>query len=105
MDTQMKKGVLEMCILLSLKKHDLYGYEIMKLIKEVFPNVYDGSIYTILRRLKDGGYTYTYMQDVPSGGPTRKYYRITEEGLRYAEDMYKDWKNMTNMVDIFITHQ
>ena len=67
MDTQLKKGVLEMCVLIRLSRQDMYGYEIMKLIQDVFPEVYDGSIYTILRRIRGEGYTETYMKDVPSG--------------------------------------
>ncbi|MEA1961435.1 MAG: PadR family transcriptional regulator, partial [Bacillota bacterium] len=57
MDAQMKKGVLEMCILFKLKDEPLYGYEIMKSVRQVFPDVYEGSIYTILRRLNATGYT------------------------------------------------
>lgn len=51
MDTQLKKGVLEMCVLIRLSRKDMYGYEIMKIIQSVFPEVYDGSIYTILHRI------------------------------------------------------
>jgi PadR family transcriptional regulator PadR len=57
MDTQMKKGVLEMCILFKLKEEVLYGYEIMKSVRQIFPDVYEGSTYTILRRLNAAGYT------------------------------------------------
>lgn len=98
MDTQLKKGVLEMCILLQLKKRDMYGYEIMKIIQDVFPEVYDGSIYTILRRMKSEGYTETYMQDVPSGGPQRKYYHITEEGIAYTLRTVEEWERLTESV-------
>lgn len=98
MDTQLKKGILEMCILYQLTKQDMYGYEIMKKIKDTFPDVYDGSIYTILRRLNKEGYTETYMKDIPSGGPARKYYRITVEGKRYSENMIWDWKKLIENV-------
>lgn len=100
MDTQLKKGILEMCILFQLTQQDMYGYEIMKKIKDIFPDVYDGSIYTILRRLNKEGYTETYMKDVPSGGPARKYYRITEIGKGYSKDMILDWKKLIENVKL-----
>ncbi len=103
MDTQLKKGVLEMCILIQLAKRDMYGYEIMKIIQDVFPDVYDGSIYTILRRVKGEGYTETYMRDVPSGGPSRKYYRITTLGRAYCERVIAEWNRMTKSVEILIS--
>lgn len=99
MDTQLKKGVLEMCILIRLDKEDLYGYEIMKIIQDVFPDVYDGSIYTILRRINAEGYTETYMKDVPSGGPARKYYRITSSGKEYCKKVTAEWEKMTENVE------
>lgn len=98
MDTQLKKGILEMCILFQLTKGDMYGYEIMKIIKEVFPDVYDGSIYTILRRLNSEGYTESYMMDLPSGGPQRKYYRVTELGKVYFKNINKEWKQVVENV-------
>lgn len=100
MDTQLKKGILEMCILFQLTNQDMYGYEIMKKIKDVFPDVYDGSIYTILRRLKKDGYTETYMKDVPSGGPARKYYRVTEIGIEYSKSTIHEWKELLGKVKI-----
>ena len=102
MDTQLKKGVLEMCILIQLSKEDMYGYEIMKIIQDVFPEVYDGSIYTILRRIKGEGYTETYMRDVPSGGPSRKYYRITEPGREYCARVISEWEKMTKSVNVLM---
>lgn len=98
MDTQLKKGVLEMCILIQLSKQDMYGYEIMKIIQDVFPDVYDGSIYTILRRINGEGFTETYMKDVQSGGPARKYYRITPAGKEYCMKAAAEWEKMTESV-------
>lgn len=97
MDTQLKKGVLELCILFQLKQEELYGYEIMKTVKDQFNDVYDGSIYAILRRLNADGYTETYTKDSPSG-PARKYYRITEVGLDYLDKMITEWQEMIENV-------
>ena len=76
----------------------MYGYQIMKIIKEVFPDVYDGSIYTILRRLDKEGYTETYMKDVPSGGPARKYYRVTKIGQEYSSNTISEWQKIMERV-------
>ncbi|MCM0648058.1 PadR family transcriptional regulator [Clostridium swellfunianum] len=98
MDTQLKKGILEMCILFQLTKNDMYGYEIMKIIKDVFPDVYDGSIYAILRRLNADGHTETYMRE-STGGPQRKYYRVTTEGKNYCLSVIEEWNMLKNSVE------
>ena len=67
MNAQLKKGVLEMCILYQLRDKELYGYQIMRAIKDEFSDVYDGSVYAILRRLNAEGYTETYIRNSPSG--------------------------------------
>lgn len=98
MDTQLKKGILEMCILFQLTKNDMYGYEIMKIIKDVFPDVYDGSIYAILRRLNADGHTETYVRE-STGGPPRKYYRVTPEGREYCKNITDEWKLLKDSVE------
>ena len=97
MDAQMKKGVLEMCILYRLKNEELYGYELMKSIRQIFPDVYEGSIYTILRRLNAAGYT-QITQKQSTNGPARKYYRITQTGMDYLDQMLAEWKAVVNSV-------
>lgn len=99
MDTQLKKGVLELCVLHQLTLRDMYGYELMKIIQEAFPDVYDGSIYTILRRLRSEQYTETYLKDIPSGGPARKYYRVTELGRDYAARSVAEWRELSDNVN------
>ncbi len=97
MNTQLKKGVLEMCILYQLRDKELYGYQIMRAIKDQFSDVYDGSVYAILRRLNAEGYTETYIKDSPSG-PPRKYYRITSAGLDYLSRMIAEWHRLVEGV-------
>lgn len=97
MDAQMKKGVLEMCILYKLKDEELYGYELMKSVRGVFPDVYEGSIYTILRRLNTTGHT-QITQKKSLNGPARKYYSLTQTGLEYLGQMLKEWKEVVNGV-------
>lgn len=90
---QMKKGVLEMCILQVVSTKELYGYEIMKRVTEAFPDINESTVYAILRRLHGDGCTESYTGET-SGGPTRKYYRITETGKGRLEKMLADWKEM-----------
>lgn len=93
MEAQMKKGILEMCILFKLKDEPLYGYELMKSVRQVFPDVYEGSIYTILRRLNTTGYTDVTQKESPNG-PARKYYGITPSGEDYLNQMLEEWRTV-----------
>ena len=78
MNAQYKKGVLELCVLSLLEKGDCYGYEISETLAERI-EIADGTVYPILRKLKADGLLTTYLQE-ESGGPPRKYYRLTELG-------------------------
>lgn len=78
MNTQYKKGVLELCVLSLLHKRDCYGYEISDYLSRRI-DIADGTVYPILRKLKADGLLSTYLQE-ESGGPPRKYYKLTELG-------------------------
>ena len=78
MNTQYKKGVLELCVLSLLKKRDCYGYEISEFLAGHI-DIADGTVYPILRKLKADGMLTTYLQE-ESGGPPRKYYKLTDLG-------------------------
>ncbi len=69
----------------------------MKSVRQVFPDVYEGSIYTILRRLNTTGHTEITQKKSPNG-PARKYYGITPYGLEYLDKMLAEWKAVTNSV-------
>jgi PadR family transcriptional regulator PadR len=99
MDAQMKKGILEMCILFQLSKKEMYGYEIMRLIKEAFPDVQEATIYTILRRLHCDGYTESYIGDV-SNGPQRKYYKITVLGTDNLTNNINEYNSIITAVNM-----
>ena len=83
MNSQYKKGVLELCVLAMLKQRDRYGYEISELLSRRI-DIADGTVYPILRKLKADGLLTTYLQE-ESGGPPRKYYKLTELG----DDVYR----------------
>lgn len=94
---QMKKGVLEMCILKVVSSDELYGYEIMKKITGAFPDINESTVYAILRRLHADGCTESYTGET-SGGPTRKYYRVTANGRERLEKALADWHEMLEAI-------
>jgi PadR family transcriptional regulator PadR len=96
-DAQMKRGVLEMCVLHLLADEPLYGYELMKTVQEAFPDVYDGSVYAVLRRLHADGCTETFLGET-SGGPPRKYYRLTADGRRRLSEALEEWRALVAAV-------
>ena len=82
MNPQYKKGVLDLCVLSLLRKQDRYGYEISDYLSKHI-EIADGTVYPLLRKLKADGLVTTYLQE-ESGGPPRKYYKLTQLG----EDVY-----------------
>lgn len=100
MNIQFKKGVLELCVLSMLHQKDCYGYE---LVEEISKNIdmSDGTIYPLLRRLKDEGYFTTYLQESQEG-PPRKYYKITDQGRRIKEELVKEWEEFVKGVNNII---
>lgn len=89
MNIQFKKGVLELCVLSLLSRRDHYGYE---LVNEISKNIAisEGTIYPLLKRLKDEGYFRTYLQESQEG-PPRKYYTLTELGRSTLEALSSEW--------------
>ncbi|MGF7058529.1 PadR family transcriptional regulator [Brassicibacter mesophilus] len=100
MNIQFKKGVLELCVLTLLDKQDCYGYE---LVNEISKNILisEGTIYPLLRRLKDEGYVTTYLQESQEG-PTRKYYQLTDLGKETTEKLKNEWFSFVEGVNKFI---
>lgn len=85
MNAQYKKGVLELCVLSMLQGGDRYGYEIAEYLSRHI-EIADGTVYPILRKLKNDGLVTTYLQE-ESGGPPRKYYKLTDLGAEtFARD-------------------
>lgn len=97
MNTQLKKGILELCVLAVLDKKDCYGYELVNEISKDI-EISDGTIYPILRRLSKEGYFTTYLQE-STEGPPRKYYRLTELGKETREKLTDEWENFVEKVD------
>lgn len=96
MDAQFKKGVLEICVLSQLKNADRYGYELTEAISQKI-DVTAGTLYLVLRRLKNNGYVETYLRESASG-PARKYYHLTDRGHQAQEAKEKEWRAFTASV-------
>ncbi|MDY6071306.1 MAG: PadR family transcriptional regulator [Bacilli bacterium] len=100
MDTQFKKGVLELLVLLFASKKDRYGYELVEEISKVV-NVNEGTIYPILKRLTNEGYFETYLKE-STGGPSRKYYKLTVLGIKRKDILLDEWKKFEKSVNSFV---
>ncbi len=100
MNIQLKKGVLEMCVFKLLEKRDWYGYE---LISEISKSIVisEGTIYPLLRRVKNDGYVTTYLKESQSG-PPRKYYKLTDEGKNVSKQLTAEWMDFADKVNKFI---
>ena len=97
---QLKKGALELCVLSQLIHSDKYGYELTETISEVM-TIATGTLYLVLKRLKDEEYVETYLVESMEG-PARKYYHLTDKGRNYQNELKQDWEEFTNHVSYLI---
>jgi PadR family transcriptional regulator PadR len=100
MNVQLKKGVLELCVLSMLSERERYGYELVSDISENIA-ISDGTIYPILRRLNSEGYLEAYLQE-SQGGPPRKYYRLTQVGTNTKDKLLTEWVSFVKGVNNII---
>ncbi|APA00070.1 PadR family transcriptional regulator [Flavobacterium commune] len=100
---QMRKGVLEFCILSVLKQQDAYTSEILETLKNAKLLVVEGTIYPLLTRLKNDGLL-TYRWEESTSGPPRKYYGLTETGQTFLNELNGTWTELSNAVNL-ITNQ
>lgn len=100
--SQIRKGTLEFIILLTLRKEEFYGYELIKQIKSTIEiDTSEGTIYPILTRLKNLGFV-TTRWDNPENGMPRKYYRLTDQGLRMLSLMTTEWRSYSGSINKLI---
>ncbi len=99
-NTQFKKGVLELLILVMVEKKDMYGYELVEKVSKVV-DVSEGTIYPILKRLTNEGYFEAYTKE-STEGPIRKYYHITSSGLEVMQKELIEWRKFSKSVNDFI---
>jgi len=91
--SQMRKGVLEYCILNILNNDDAYTSDILKALKEAKMIVVEGTVYPLLTRLKNAGYL-AYRWEESSSGPPRKYYLLTDKGREFLAMMEVAWGDL-----------
>ena len=99
MDVQMKRGLLDVCVLAAIKDEDSYGYKIIKDLKPCI-ELSESTLYTILKRLEAADML--TVRSAEHDGRLRKYYRITQAGLRRIEEFREDWKEIMSIYQ-FVT--
>lgn len=96
--SQMRKGVLEFCILSIIKLGEAYPSDIIDMMKSANLNILEGTLYPLLTRLKNAELlTYRWVES--NSGPPRKYFSLTEKGAAFYEELETTWLELANAVD------
>ena len=101
MDIQLKRGLLDVCVLAAIKNEDSYGYKIIKDMKP-YIELSESTLYTILKRLEAADML--TVRTAEHGGRLRKYYHITENGVKRIEEFKKEWAEMVSIYQ-FVTKE
>ena len=101
MDIQLKRGLLDVCVLAAIKNEDSYGYQIIKDMKP-YVELSESTLYTILKRLELA--QMLTVRSVEHGGRLRKYYHITQAGLRRIEEFREEWQEIV-LIYQFVTKE
>lgn len=96
MDAQLKRGLLEVCVLKILTRGDSYGYQIVKDVSEII-EISESTLYPILKRLESNDCLAVYSME--HNGRLRKYFKITEKGLEKINHFILDWENVMKVFD------
>jgi PadR family transcriptional regulator, regulatory protein PadR len=99
--SQMRKGVLELCILSIVAKKDVYASDIIEQLKSSQLIVVEGTLYPLLTRLKNEGYT-SYRWEESRSGPPRKYFQITDLGREVLAGLRSDWQQLISAVNSIV---
>jgi len=93
----MRKGILEYCILLIVKKEPAYSSDIIQKLQEAKLIVVEGTLYPLLSRLKNSELlSYRWVESTQ--GPPRKYYQLTEKGEQFLKELENSWEELTNTI-------
>ncbi|MBQ9984325.1 MAG: PadR family transcriptional regulator [Lachnospiraceae bacterium] len=101
MDIQLKRGLLDVCVLAAIKNEDSYGYQIIKDMKP-YVEISESTLYPILRRLEKA--EMLTVRSAEHNGRLRKYYHIEEAGLKRIEDFKEEWKEIMSIYS-FVTRE
>ena len=99
MDIQLKRGLLDVCVLGAIKDRDSYGYEIIKLLKP-YVEISESTLYPILRRLEIN--RYLTVRNEEFNGRLRKYYHITTLGLERIEEFKNEWREILSVYNFVV---
>ena len=102
MDIQLKRGLLDVCVLAAIKNGDSYGYKIIKDMKP-YIDMSESTLYTILKRLELSGMLTARSSE--HGGRLRKYYHITKAGLGRIEDFKNEWREVMSIYQFVIKEE
>lgn len=97
MNSQLKRGTLELCALSVVSRGDCYGYELVNRISKCM-EITEGTIYPLMKRLKDGGLIDSYIVESQEG-PPRKYYKITDLGSEELDRLAEEWYSFTQSIN------
>lgn len=97
MNSQLKRGTLELCALSVVNRGDCYGYELVNRLSKCM-TITEGTIYPLMKRLKDGGLIESYIVE-SSEGPPRKYYKITAPGVAELKRLSDEWREFAKSVN------
>jgi PadR family transcriptional regulator PadR len=95
---QMRKGILEFCILSLIDKREMYVSDLIDELKKGKLDVVEGTLYPLLTRLKNGEFL-SYRWEESTGGPPRKYYQITDKGKLFLAELLNTWEELTASVN------
>ncbi len=101
MDVQLKRGLLDVCVLAAIRNEDSYGYKIIKDVKP-YMELSESTLYTILKRLEAG--SMLTVRSAEYEGRLRKYYHITDQGIARIEEFRQDWNEILSIYK-FITRE
>lgn len=99
MDIQLKRGLLDICVLTAIKSEESYGYKIIKDLKP-YITLSESTLYTILKRLEVNNML--SVRTAEHDGRLRKYYRITKEGIKRTEEFKKEWNEILSIYKFII---
>ena len=95
---QMRKGVLEMCVMAAIDGQEAYASDILERLKQAHLIVVEGTLYPILTRLKNEGFL-SYRWEESSSGPPRKYFTLTPVGLDFLQELKAGWSDLVGAVN------
>jgi PadR family transcriptional regulator PadR len=94
---QMRKGILEYCVLAIISENDIYASDIITRLKDAQLIIVEGTLYPLLTRLKNSGLlSYSWVES--NAGPPRKYYRLTPVGIEFLNELHTSWNELINSV-------